>query len=174
MNPEVGEPQYFATWTGYQPPVKPHNPITYEVAEQSDAFSVFVFDETGRVAWFEKWLVHATEADPGLLGDRTTGPGSAFFAVAEGADGEESLGESLTLEGTRGSSDYFRTRPGTGAGEVQLQRVRRERMLRHEYVYWDDAGLREFRYTPGSGPGGVERYDRNGDLVSSTDQGGQR
>lgn len=160
MNVSPGVPYYFATWTGYDPPVKPHNAIDYPRAEASNAFSVFVFDEKGRVVSFEKWLATTTKQDATLLADRRLPVGPHFFAVAR--DSSEHPGDPLSLEDTKSRADYYRARVGAQGRVDALERVHRERMIRHDYTYWENGRLREARFEPDTQPGGIERYDRDG------------
>lgn len=155
-----GQRYYFATWLGYQPPVKPHNAIDYETAQASQAFSIFTFDANGRVATFEKWLAVTTPADASALNDRSLSVGIHFFAVAAGA-GEDPDG-ALTLEETRDRVHYFRAMIEADGTPIRLERVRRERMIRHEYTYWENGELRESRSEPVTSPDCIERYDRSG------------
>lgn len=161
----AGRRYYFGSWTGYQPPVKPRDPMEYEVAEGRPAFSVFVFDGDGRVQWFEKWLASAVPADPEVLAGRELEPGRRFFAPS--SSDPSMPGEEISLEGTRPLSVYFRATVDVGGDPATVERVERERTIRHEYEYWENGAIREFRYEPGTGPGGVDRYDRDGELVSA-------
>lgn len=155
----AGAPYYFATWTGYAPPVRPHNPLSYAQAEAARAFSVFRFDEEGRVASFEKWLATATPGDPSRFPGRAPGPGRHFGAVD--GRGAGAPARPLSLEDTQGMTEYFRIHGDAHGGVVALEHVRRERTLRHEYLYWDNGALREFRYETESGAG-VQQFDRAG------------
>lgn len=161
----AGTPYYFATWTGYTPPVQPRGPIDYADAEASRAFSVFVFDEHGRVASFEKWLATTTPREPFPRDTADLRPGTSYFAC--GINGSGAPGRQLSLEETHDANEYYRVRvrPDGEIGEVE--HVRRQRTIRHDYAYWENGSLREFRFQPGSGAGGVEHYDRQGNRVGT-------
>lgn len=165
MERTAGRRYYFGSWTGYQPPVKPLDPIEYEVAEGRPAFSVFVFDGEDRVQWFEKWLANAVPADPDVLAGRELKPGRRFFAPS--SSDPSVPGEEVPLEGTGKLTVYFRATVGADGAPATVERVERERTIRHDYEYWENGALKEFRYEPGTGPGGVDRYDRDGELVSA-------
>ena len=164
MNVVPGQPYYFASWTGYNPPVKPHSPIDYARAEASDAFSVFVFDGQGRVASFEKWLATTAKADPALLAGRRLAPGRHLFAA--GHDGSEGPGPELALDDTQRVSDYYRALVDADGTIAAFERVHREHFLRHEYEYWDNGHLRQARYGPQ--PVTVEQFDRDGRKIDAS------
>ena len=155
-----GTPRYFATFTGYAPPLRPHNEIDYARAEASDAFSVFVFDAQGRVASFEKRLQHREPQPPSRLDGRQLPPGLHFFAP--GAAGAAALGPALALDDTKGLAEYYRAQVGADGSVASLERVTRERTLRHVYTYWDNGRLREARYDADGTAATVERFDRDG------------
>jgi hypothetical protein len=162
----AGKPYYFASWTGYEPPVRPHNPIVYEDAEASRAFTVFVFDEQGWVATFVKWLATATTRELSLVAGRSLEPGRSFFEAAA-KDGAVHPGRPLSLDDTRDANEYFRVRASADGSAAAVEHVRRERTIFHEYRYWEDGSLREYRFTSPSGLGGVKYFDRSGNLVNS-------
>ncbi|MGH7674935.1 MAG: hypothetical protein ACREMV_06655 [Gemmatimonadales bacterium] len=161
MNAVPGQPYYYASWAGYNPPVKPHQPIDYASAEASNAFSVFVFDGQGRVVSFAKWLASTTQADPALLAGQPLPPGLHLFAA--GRDGSEGPGPELSLDDTKRLSDYYRAQVDADGRVAAFGRVHRQQMLRHEYEYWENGGLRQARYGPP--PVTVEHFDREGRKV---------
>jgi hypothetical protein len=165
MDVSPGVPYYYATWTGYDPPVKPHRPIDYAQAEEGAAFSVFVFDEKGKVASFEKWLATVSPKEPVLPGERTLHAGLHFFSVKEGEP--ETIGEEILLEGTMNRPDYYRVRVGPDGKPTSIERVHRDRTIRHEYEYWENGKLREVRYDPAPPRGPVERFDKKGKPIDS-------
>jgi hypothetical protein len=160
----AGEPYYFARWTGHAPPFRPRDPIEYPAAERRRAFSVFVFDEQGRVATFDKWLAHATPRDPSTLAGRSLPPGIVFFApdpVREGAPGPL-----MTLDDTRTAIEYFRAHVNPDGSITTFEHVGRERMIHHAYRYWEDGIIREVRFVS-EGKTGSGEFDRDGTLVNT-------
>jgi len=160
----AGQPCYFARWTGHAPPFRPLDPIDYVVAEQRRAFSVFVFDEQGRVATFDKWLAHATPRDPFVLAGRDLHVGNIFLApdpVRYGAPGRL-----LALDETKVATEYFRAHVHPDGSVASFEHVGRERMIHHAYRYWEDGILREVCFASG-GQSGVGEFDRSGTLVNT-------
>lgn len=165
MHAPAGTPCYFASWTGYFPPLQPHNPIDYRRAEASRAFAVFVLDEQERPLLFEKWLTNATPQDPSALDGRGLPAGRIFFALDD--VGGERPSRLLSLDETRSMADYFRAHVHPDGMVATLERVQRERTMHHEYRYWEDGQLREFRYFAGDELR-VDTFDREGNPVRSS------
>jgi hypothetical protein len=159
-----GQPYYFATWTGYEPPVRPHNPIEYERAEASDAFSVFIFDAEGRVASFEKWLVHRTSQDPALVAGHDLAPGVHFFDVSP--NGAARPGRVLSLDETKNRRSYYSAHVSKSGTVTRLDQVNRERAIVHLYEYWPNGELKKARYGGASEPTDTECYDSDGQRTS--------
>jgi hypothetical protein len=162
--PVAGRPIYFASWTGYGPPVRPRDPIVYEEAEASRAFGVFVFDEQGRAVTFENWRAKADACDPATLAGRALPAGKVFLAADPAGNGPAGL---LSLDDTQGIAEYFRAHVHPDGGVALLEHVRRRRTIHHEYDYWEDGQLREWRFDSG-GERGREEFDRGGHKVSSS------
>jgi hypothetical protein len=163
-----GAPRYFENWIGYVPPYTPHGPIEYDEAEASRAYVVFTFDAQGRAVSFDKWLITASERAPSILAGRTLPAGKLFF-VPDAADGD-GPGRAVSLDETQGLAAYYRAHVHPDGTVATLEHVRRQRMTHHEYRYWEDGQLREFRYDSG-GERGVEEYDRAGYQVNEPNQG---
>lgn len=161
---------YFATWTGHSPPIQPRDPIDYVEAEASRAFSVFVFDAHGRPVLFEKWWARAAQADPSALADRALPAEKVFFAP-DPAD-EDRPGGAVPVDETREMAAYFRAHVHPDGTVAALEHVRRKRMVHHEYRYWEDGQLREFRFH-GERERGVEEFDRDGRRVRSVVEGSE-
>lgn len=156
-----GVPYYFASFVGYRPPLKPHNPIDYATAEQSRAFSAFWFDAADRVVAFEKSLVHSKPVDPAALSNAgRLAAGTHYFAAT---DQDSVVGKLLSLQDTKGCQRYYRATVGPGG--TQLQRIERERMIRHDYEYAEDGSLRVFRFASSDGRSGEEVFDGAGNRV---------
>lgn len=170
MQTPAGVPCYFASWTGYAPPIQPHNAIDYETAEASRAFSVFVFDEQGRAVSFEKWLASPTASARSALAGRTLPAGKIFFAPDR--PGYAGPGRVLPLDETQGLAEYYRAHVHPDGAVAVFEHVRRQRMIRHDYRYWEGGRIREFRFESG-GKRGVYEYDRDGNRVSAFVEGGE-
>lgn len=155
----AGVPLYFASFAGYALPVAPVGPMDYATAERGAAFSVFVFDARRRVVTFEKWRVFRERWDAPAGATAGLGAGAHFFPASE--DGSADLRVELSLAQTEGLTCYFRV-VIDATGAAQFERVRRERMIRHAYTYWENDRLREMRYETGPGASGVERFDQGG------------
>lgn len=164
MNYPAGIPQYFANWTGYVPPFQPHEPIPYAQAEASQAFVTFVFDALGRAVSFDKWRVTAAPCEPAMLAGRPLPAGKIFLAVHPIGDGPGGL---LTLDDTREIEEYYRGHVHPDGEIVELEHVRRQRSIHHEYDYWEDGQIREWRFDAGGERGRYE-YDRAGYKVNSS------
>jgi hypothetical protein len=157
------ERQYFGSWTGYDPPIRPLDPIDYGRAEASGGFSVFEFDESGRVVTFEKWVaVRERIGTPAAV--KRLAPGAHYFRPSKDVAAEP--GDELALEETKPLAEYYHVLISED-GAVTTERVHRERTIRHEYIYWDSGALREARYVSSSGSVSSEHFGRDGKLIRS-------
>ncbi len=51
-----GGPHYFRSWSGYQHPVRPQGPISYEEARSLEVYCEARYDNDGRLVLFTKYM----------------------------------------------------------------------------------------------------------------------
>jgi len=170
MKTSPGVPYFFVSWDPYRslPPV-PRDPTDYEHAEKLQAFCIFIFDKDNKVVTFEKWISNSTPKDPFIAHSIALSPGNHYFATSTRQP--EQIGNSLSLDATKNRTEYYRICVNQNGTILACERINRERMFHHEYIYWDNGKLRECQYensdnsTSSGFVKGIEHFDRNGKSI---------
>lgn len=146
--------RYFRSWSSYQMPVKPTDPVAYEQSE--DAVSLYrgEFDADGRLVRFTKLFREAQPADIGGVE-----PGTGYHeAQPDGRDFRP--GNPITFRDTENRRAYFKTVSVEGVPTLWLVTVAVE--FDHHYSYWPNGALREHTLRTSDGSRRTVRYDREG------------
>ena len=169
IKPSPGISYYFLSFDPYKTPVAPIGLTDYERLEKLSAFCICIFDKNERIVEFTKWLSYSTTKDSSMVGAISLSPGIHFFAVI--TTKPEQIGVSLSLDETKNKTSYYRIGVSQDGKNIKCELVSRERMIRHEYAYWDNGKLRgcHFENTDNSSSSGfvrgVEHYDCNGKSI---------
>ncbi|CAD5370207.1 conserved hypothetical protein [Rubrivivax sp. A210] len=147
---------FFARANLYTVPIHPELPIDEAQAESGRSFYRFALDG-GRVLWAEKWLAERKPLATEVRLPAGLAAGAHFFALSpSGAATRE-----LSLVDLRGYVDYLRVEVSADGHPLLGERVTRQRVLRHDYEYWDNGQLKRWRFQ-GADNQGEKLFDRSG------------
>lgn len=150
------EATYFARANLYALPIRPELPISEAEAEKGRAFYRFALDGT-RVRWAEKWLVQRAPLPADAQLPQGLSTGIHFYAPAT----DKTALRPLSLVGIRELVTYFRVEAYADGRPPLAERVDRQRVMRHDYEYWDNGHLRHWRFQTERDQG-EQKFDRAG------------
>jgi hypothetical protein len=158
MSPTAAaEPAYFARAKLYSLPIRPELPISESEAERGRSFYRFAI-EGGRVQWAEKWLVDRAPERADFQTPSSLTPGVHVFSFAP----ESGAVRPMNLSGIRELSKYLRVEVFADGRPALVERVSRQRVMRHDYTYWENGKLRQWRYLTDTDQG-EEQFDQAGE-----------
>ena len=136
--------QYFKSWASYHIPRRPVDPITYSATEPLESFYLAIYDASGKLAKFTKYL---REMDPaGRLSVEAKHPArkAIYFQAVPDAHGNLRPGNELPYSETTGLSVYFKGITDSTGKSVELELVHVAIFFSDEYSYWPNGKLKDY------------------------------